>query len=169
MSWLGHRKFFFMPVANVTYKLALAIYSTSIKLWATGVADLQQTWKEFSIDIRNEVLHALGKTDKTGLWYFQESILWPQFLHFLLLSLLEENKNLLWWYLLLVTGSKLLQKVVCSWFHVFCLHQNHIYTDLPYPHLLGAVSQSYMKCCLLGYSPHRALIRNSQLSSCGIF
>ena len=38
---------------------------------------------------------------------------------------------------------------------VLSLHQNHTYTDLPL-HLFGLVSQSYLKCCLLGCSPHFA-------------
>ena len=33
------------------------------------------------------------------------------------------------------------------------LHQNRIYMDLP-SYLFGAVSQSYLRCCLPGYSPH---------------
>ena len=46
-------------------------------------------------------------------------------------------------------------KKLCSWLHVFPLHQNHTYTDL-LPCLFGAVSQSYQWCCLLGCSPHFA-------------
>ena len=46
--------------------------------------------------------------------------------------------------------------------NVLPLYQNHIYTDLPL-YLFGAVSQSYLRCYLLGYSPHFAPIKlNSQ-------
>ena len=45
------------------------------------------------------------------------------------------------------------------------LHQNHIYTDLP-PYPFGAASQSYLRCCLPGCSPHFAPDKSSQLSRC---
>ena len=41
---------------------------------------------------------------------------------------------------------------MCAWLHVLLLYQNCIYTDLP-SYLSGAVSQSYLKSCLLGYNP----------------
>ena len=41
---------------------------------------------------------------------------------------------------------------MCAWLHALPLYQNYIYTDLP-SYLFGAVSQSYLKCCLLGYNP----------------
>ena len=40
----------------------------------------------------------------------------------------------------------------------FLLDQNHVYTDLP-PYLFGAASQSYLRCCLLGYCPHFAPVK----------
>ena len=44
-------------------------------------------WKEFRVESRNEALRALGKTGRTGLQivrYFQEPILWAQFLYLLI-------------------------------------------------------------------------------------
>ena len=109
--------------------------------------------KEFGVESRNEVLCALGKTSRIGLQivrYFQELILWAQFLY-LLIS--EKQQNPSWWYLLLVTSRNLLQKKICVWLNILPLHQNHIYTDLPL-YVFEPVSQSYRKCCLLGHSPH---------------
>ena len=40
-----------------------------------------------------------------------------------------------------------------AWLHVLPHYQHHIYTDL-LPYLFGAVSQSCLGCCLLGYGPH---------------
>ena len=46
--------------------------------------------------------------------------------------------------------------------------KSHIYG--PSPCLFGAVSQSSLKCCLLGYSPRFAQIKfNLQLSRCAFF
>ena len=39
-----------------------------------------------------------------------------------------------------------------AWLHEFPLQQNHILTFPSY--LFGAVSQGYLRCCLLGCSPH---------------
>ena len=52
--------------------------------------------------------------------------------------------------MLLVTSSDLLLRCVLDC--MYPLHQNHIYTDLP-RYLLGAVPQSYLRGCFLGYSP----------------
>ena len=46
-------------------------------------------WKEFRVEIRKEALCPLGKTGRTGLQiirYFQEKILWTQFLYLLISS-----------------------------------------------------------------------------------
>ena len=56
-----------------------------------------------------------------------------------------------WFYLLFhpwitIASRNLLQKI-CTRMHVLSLHQNHIYTDVP-TCLFGAVSQSYLRCCL---------------------
>ena len=51
-----------------------------------------------------------------------------------------------------------------TWLHVLLLHQNHTQTDIPL-NLFGAVSQSYLKCSVLGYSPHFApLTHNSYIA-----
>ena len=57
---------------------------------------------------------------------------------------------------LAVTFTRLAEtfcKKICAWLHILPLHQNHIYTDLPH-YVFGAVSQSYLRCCLPSYSSH---------------
>ena len=79
---------------------------------------------------RNEALCALGKTGRTGLQilkYFQEMILWAQFLQLLL------SRKVLKSFMVTSThetSRNLLQKI-CAWLHGLRLHQNHIYTDHP--------------------------------------
>ena len=89
--------------------------------------------------------------------YFQEKILWAQFLHlfisrkalksFMVMSTPCDCSNL-------YETSRKLQKI-CAWLHVFPLHQNLIYTSLP-GSFCRAVSQSYLRYCLPGCSPHFA-------------
>ena len=43
-------------------------------------------------------------------------------------------------------------KIICIYLPVLPLHQNHVYADLS-PYLSGAVSENYLRCCLLGYCP----------------
>ena len=47
-------------------------------------------------------------------------------------------------------------KKLCASLHVFPPHQNHMYTDLPL-YFFGAVSWSYLRHSLPGFSPHFAL------------
>ena len=76
----------------VNYKLTLAIDTCHLPLRRLNYEPLQlltfnTPWKEFRVEIRNEALCALGKTGRTGLQmvrYFQEKILWAQFLHLLI-------------------------------------------------------------------------------------
>ena len=58
--------------------------STRIKSCTAAAADRQHPLKECRVESRNEALCALGKTGLTGLQivgYFQEPILWAQFLY----------------------------------------------------------------------------------------
>ena len=146
----------------VTYKLALAIclYNdqtmSCYSCWPSNTL-----WKEFRMEIRNEALCALGKTSRTGLQilrYFQEVILWAWFLHlliprkvlkcFMVSLLLMTSSNL-------HGNSRILLQKKCASLHILLFHPNHIYTDFP-SYLFGAVSQRYLKCCLLVYSSHFA-------------
>ena len=126
--------------------------STRIESCASAAANLQHTWKESMMEMRCSVLK--GKTGRTGLQtvrYFQELILWAQFLY-----LPISRKALKFFMVITVPCDQ--QKPsgkICAWLHVSPLHQNHIYTDLP-PCLSGAVSQGYLRCCLPGCSLHFA-------------
>ena len=130
---------------------------------------LNMPWKEFRVEIRNEALCALGKTGTTGLQivrYFQEKILWAQFL---VSSHIQKS-------------TKTNNRDICSsWLAAtFCqnvcliaripLHQNHIYIDLSSSTSLEqflrtiweAVSQSIVLIL-----PQIKL--NSQFSRCAFF
>ena len=72
------------------------------------------------------------------------------------------------WFLWLVKSfihqisRKVLEKV-CAWVHVSPLYQNHIYTDL-LSFLTGTVSQSCLRYCLPGCSPHFAPVQFSSVT-----
>ena len=88
--------------------------------------------------------------------YFQQPILWAQFLCFLISRKTPKS----WWQLFLVISKSFMRLVETFWENM-CLiahtlpSQNHIYIDLPLC-LLGTDTQSYLRCCLLGCSPHFA-------------
>ena len=117
------------------------------------------------------------KIGKIGLQVdrcFQELILWAQFLElfiprkalksFMVQLLLVTSRNLH------NASRNLCKKCVLD----SCTHpslKSYIYVlTSPCPHLFGALSQSYLKSCLLGYSPHFPSIKlNTQLSCCAFF
>lgn len=45
---------------------------------------------------------------------------------------------------------------ICAWLHEFPFTQNHVLLTFSPLCLFGAVSQRYMRCCLLGFSPYFA-------------
>ena len=111
-----------------------------------------------------------GRTSLQIVRYFQELILWAQFLY-----LLISRKALKSFVMMLVsrdsqklheTSRSYLQKI-CAWLHVLALCQNHIYSVLPL-YLFGTVSQSYLRCCLPGCSSHIAPNKNLSENSQGV-
>ena len=122
---------------------------------------LNTSWKEFRVEIRSEAFCVLGKTGRTGLQtvrYFQGKILWVQFLHLLLSR--KARKSFMWCLLLVTsnnlheTSNYLLKERVLDCVYSPFTTISYLLTFLPY--LFGAVSQSYLKCCLPGYSSHFA-------------
>ena len=69
------------------YQLQIGTYHGHLPLLNHELLQLltfNTSWKEFRVENRNEALCALGKTGRTGLQiirYFQELILWAQFLY----------------------------------------------------------------------------------------
>ena len=113
-------------------------------------------WK-FRLEIRNDALCALEKTGRTGLQtvgWFQKLILWAQFLR-----LLISRKALHPFMVTLAPHDEQKTSAKITWTPPS--PKSHI--CWPSPHLFGAVSQSYLRCCLLGYSPHFVSNNNSQL------
>ena len=96
--------------------------------------------------------------------YFQEKLLWVQFLHLLLSRKALKSFT--------VTSAPCDQQwpIKCVLGCMYLpLHQKHIYTDIS-PHLFGVVFQSSLKCGLPGYSPGFAPNKlNSQLLSFPFF
>ena len=136
-------------VESINYKLALSLclYKYIPSCWPS-------THSERSSGIRKEALCVLGKTGIVGLQivrYFQEKILWAQFLHLLISRKVLKSFMVI---LLLVTSSNFLQKHVLD-----CMHSPFTKITciiiLPYSFPLWS-SQSYLKCCLLGHRPHFA-------------
>ena len=121
--------------------------STEIESWVTAAADPQHPWKELRVESRSEDLLALGKLEEQVFrQVFWEKILWAQFLH-----LLISRKEPSWWSLLLSFPAATFCKNVCL---------VGMYTEIPNtltsPCLFGELFPIYLKCCLLGRSPHFA-------------
>ena len=101
------------------------------------------------------------KPGRTGLQivrYSQELIFWAQFLY-----LLVSRKALKSFMVMTVSHdrqkrhetSRNFLKNKHAWLHVLPLHQNCMYTVLLL-YVFGTVSQSCLRCCLLGCSPRIA-------------
>ena len=111
--------------------------------------------KGFRVEIRNEALCLLAKTDRTGLQRGTFRRFYK--LNSCLSSFLEKHQNLSWWCLLLMTSSKL-HKTIAETSAKMCfmhrplpsLWKSHVYWPPPSPCPFGAVSQRYLKCCLSG-------------------
>ena len=124
------------------------------------------TWpeKEFRVESRNEARYAVPGVAKSGTrlsdwtepcsgksWWNRSSDNWIFPGADFMSSYVENTKiphgnDCSSWL------AESISKKICAWLHVLPLHQNHIYTGLPRC-LFGAVSQSYLRYCLLGYSP----------------
>ena len=134
----------FFPLSTTNWHLPSS--STGIKSRAAEVADLQQPLKGAQGREQKWGAMCSRKTGGTGL-QIDGPILWAQFLY-----LLKSRKALKFFMMMPAPWDqqKPSAKKICAWLHVlFPLHQNQIYTDLPH-YLFGAISQSYLRCCLLG-------------------
>ena len=113
----------------------LPFTATWIKSRAAAGADFQKPLKGVQGGKQKWGTLCFGKNwqNKSSDSYFQELILWAQFLYLLISRKALKSS---WWCLFLMTSSNLhgtsrnlLQKIV--WLHEVPLHHNHIYTDLP--------------------------------------
>ena len=128
--------------------------SRRVKSYAFAAAAFHSPWKAFVSEIRNEAICALGETGRTGLqilhifrsWFYEPSSC--------ISSYLKKYQNSSWWWLLPMTSRNLLQKNICLTARILLSPKSHIYWL--YPYFFEAVSQSYLRYCLLGYSPHCA-------------
>ena len=128
--------------------------SRRVKSYAFAAAAFHSPWKTFVSEIRNEAVCALGETGRTGLqilhifrsWFYEPSSC--------ISSYLKKYQNSSWWWLLPMTSRNLLQKNICLTARILLSPKSHIYWL--YPYFFEAVSQSYLRYCLLGYSPHCA-------------
>ena len=150
-EWQGKNSFkeAKIKIDHVNYKLAFAIYLyKDFKSHAGTAADFQYPWKEFRVESRNEVLCALGKTGRISLkilWYFQELIWWAQFLYLLIsrksIKILHGDDCSLW-----------VVETFCKEYVLDCMYS--CFTKITYIlTTFGVVSQSYLRFCLLDYSP----------------
>ena len=125
-----------------------------------GVQKRGHSFLNFS-EMKHCVLGETGRAVLQIVKYLQEPILWIQPLYLLISrKALKTLHSDICFSRLAISFMRLAEtckkkKKKSAWLHVFPLHQNHIYTDLPLCPF-GAVSQSYLKCCLPGYSPHFA-------------
>ena len=93
--------------------------------------------------------------DRSSDRYFQELIIWVQFCSS---SYLEKHWNPSQWWLFLVTSKSVMRLIETVWKNmclVACTSPSPESHDLP-PCLFGAVSQSYLRCCLPSCSPYLA-------------
>ena len=123
-----------------------------IKFWAAAAADLQYPLKRVQGGEQERSTLCSGKTGRTGLQkvrYFQKPNLWAHFSHlFLSRKALKSS---------MVTSAPHDQPWACWWpSPVLPPSPPQSHTHLPASHLFGAVSQSYLRCCLPDYSHHFA-------------
>ena len=146
-----------------THTLAICLDITHTRTLLPSASTRNESWAAAAAELR----HLEGVEGGEQKWgalcsgklakqvrYFQELILGAQFVHLIsgkALNSITVMSNSTWLYNLYETSRNFLQKIY-AWFHILPLHQNQI--RWPSPCLLGAVSQSYLKCCLPGYSPH---------------
>ena len=127
-------------------------------------------WKEFRVETRNEALCALGKLARTGLQtvrYFQEKILWAQFVHLLMSR--EALKSVM---VTSVPSSNLLQKRVLD-----CLYHTSFPSFTKITYILTfppTSSERFLRAIWNAVSQAIVLILpqiklNSQLSRCTLF
>ena len=145
--------------SNVNWRLALAI--CLYKDWIMSCCSCQPSpGPERSAGLRSGVKHSVlweNWQNRFSKRYFQENILWAQLLH---LFVFRKNTKILhgdvcssWLAGTFRRPAPTFCKNVCVWLHGPLLHQNHICANIP---PFGMVFQSYLKCCLQGYSSHFA-------------
>ena len=151
----------------------LPFTSTRIKSRAAAGADFQKPLKGVQGGKQKWGTLCFGKywQNKSSDSYFQELILWAQFLYLLISRKALKSS---WWCLFLMTSSNLhetsrnlLQKI-CVWLHEVLFTKITYIQTFPLPPWSGF--SDYLRCCLLGYSLHFAPIKlNLQLSHCAFF
>ena len=96
--------------------------------------------------------------DRSSVRYFQEAFSEPSSCTS---PYLEKHQSPSCWWLFLVTSkaSQDQQKPsgkTHAWWHVFLLHQNHIFTDIFLSASLEQFFRANLRCCFPGCSPHFA-------------
>ena len=131
--------------------------STGLESWATATADPQHPLKGAQGGDQEWGTLCSGKTGRAGLQivrYFQEKILCAQLLHILIsrksTKILHGDVCSLWRAVTFRRLAAIFCKMVLGCMYI-PFHLNHICPDVP-TWLFGVVFQSYLKCCLLGYS-----------------
>ena len=150
------------PFSNWVCQLWVPSASTRIKSDAAAALNFQHPWLEFRVKSRN----VLGENwqNRSSDRYFQEPILWAQFLYLLIsrkaLKILHGDKFSSWF------TATLCKKYV----HVLSLPPNHLYTDLsPLPLWSSFSELSEMLSPRLQPSFYPKLKLNLGLSSCEFF
>ena len=125
--------------------------STMIKSCvATAAVTFNTPWREFKVEIKNEALCALENwQNRSSDRYFQEQILWAQFLH-----LLISRKALKSFTTTFHDQQEPSAKNACLIAHTPPSPKSHIYW--PFSYLFGVVSQSYLRYWFPGCSPYFA-------------
>ena len=145
--------------------------STSIKLSHT-LLTFNTPWKELRVECRKESLCAWSWWGVEWQDRSSEPILWAQFLYLpISRKALKSFKR--WLFLMTSKGFMRLEETFWKnmWLIAHIPLSPKVTHRLTFPHyLFGAVSQSYPRCCLPGWSSHLPQIKlNSQLSCCAFF
>ena len=141
---------FIVSTANWHLHRYLPSTYSRIKSCAALVADFQHflKWVQGGGQKRHSVFggHGAGRADLQIVVYFQELVLWARFLH--LLKFRKALNPSCWW-LLLVTSRNLLLQKKKKMLDFMCLFFTKItYIQTIPNYLFGAVSHSYLRCCL---------------------
>ena len=118
-----------------------------MKSLTTAFADNEHTLKGVQVGDQEWGTRCSGKNwqDRPSDSYFQEKILWAQFLA---PSHIQKNAQI-------INGDICPSWLAAVFYCMDPLHQNHMYIDLPHC-LFGTVPQSCLRGCLLDDSPHFA-------------
>ena len=151
--WISYSKSRILELGVATKNWHLLSAATKMKSPAIAVTDLQHTLKGVQ-GWRSAMRHPvpwrqMGRRSLQIVRYFQEKVLWGQFLSLLISR--RAIKSLMMTYA--PCDQQQISARMCVWVHI---HLSRVSYLIPLSLPLWNNCQNYLKCCLLGYNLHFA-------------